>query len=402
MTLTTLKPETAEQAAETVRWALAAGETLDVAGTSSKRGLGRPMQTAYTLDLSDLSGIVDYAPEELVLTAKAGTPIAEVRALLKSRRQQLAFEPQDLGALFGGMPDQGTLGGTLACGLAGPRRISAGSARDHALGFEGINGRGELYKAGGRVVKNVTGYDVPKLLVGSFGTLTVLTEISIKVLPAPEETATLVLTGLDNNEAIAALTKAMQSPYDVTGAAHLPAAIAARSRVGAIAAAGTAATLVRLEGFAPSVVARVAALKDELQSTDVLDCDASLALWAEIRDVAVFAGDQQRHIWKISVPPSEAAHIAQAIQAELAAELYFDWGGGLIWVATHPDAEAAALRAALGLYGHATLIRAPDNIRATRDVFQPLAAPVMALSRRVKESFDPRGILSPGRMYAGV
>ncbi|WP_247877318.1 FAD-binding protein, partial [Azospirillum brasilense] len=288
MTVTTFKPDSAAQAADAVRWALSEGTPLDVAGSGSKRGLGRPIETACTLNLSGLSGVVAYEAEELVLTALAGTPMAEILPMLAERRQQLAFEPQDLGPLLGQPEGQGTLGGVIACGLAGPRRISAGSARDHTLGIAGVNGRGDLYKGGGKVVKNVTGYDVPKLMAGSFGTLTVLTELTVKVLPAPEDCRTLLLAGREDAGAVAALTAALQSPYDVSGAAHLPAAVAARSHVRTVAAAGGAVTLVRVEGFGPSVAARVAALKEELGADAVLDLDESRAVWREVRDVAYF------------------------------------------------------------------------------------------------------------------
>lgn len=407
MTVTTFKPDSAVQAADAVRWALSEGTPLDVAGSGSKRGLGRPIQTAYTLDLSGLSGVVAYEAEELVLTARAGTPMAEILPMLAERRQQLAFEPQDLGPLFGQPEGQGTLGGVVASGLAGPRRISAGSARDHTLGIEGVNGRGDLYKGGGKVVKNVTGYDVPKLMAGSFGTLTALTELTVKVLPSPEDSRTLLLAGREDGMAVAALTAALQSPYDVSGAAHLPAGVAARSQVRGVAGAGGAVTLVRVEGFGPSVAARVAALKEELGADAVLDREESLAVWKEVRDVAFFCphpgGNDARHVWKISVQPSEGPRVAESIRWALDAELYFDWGGGLLWVAAVPAPDAAAvIRGALGAAGHATLIRAPEDARAAAEVFHPLSDPVMALSRRVKESFDPCGILNPGRMYAGV
>ncbi len=403
MTATTIRPDTAAQAAEAVRWALSAGEPLEVAGTGSRRGLGRPLQTGHTLDLSGLSGVVAYEPEELVLTARAGTPLGVLLPMLAERRQQLSFEPPDLGPLYGLPEGLGTLGGLVACGLAGPRRISAGSARDHALGIEGVNGRGELYKGGGKVVKNVTGYDLPKLMAGSFGTLTAFTELTVKVLPAPEDTRTLLLAGRTDAAAVEALTRAMQSPHEVSGAAHLPAGIAARSRLRALSGVGGAATLVRLEGFGPSVAARTAALKEELGADAVLDRADSLAAWAEIRDARAFAGDRERHVWKLSVPPADGPRVAGALRERLDADLYYDWAGGLIWAAVLPaPGGAAAVRAAVGAAGHATLVRAPDDARAATEVFPPLPEPLLALSRRVKESFDPRGILSPGRMYAGV
>lgn len=394
MTITTLKPETAAQVTDAVRWALSAGEPLEILGSGSRRGLGRPVQAAHALDLSGLSGVIAYEPEELVLTALAGTPMDTIRAMLSDRGQHLAFEP----------PEGGTLGGLVASGLAGPRRISAGSARDHTLGIAGVSGRAEAYKGGGKVVKNVTGYDVPKLMAGSFGTLTALTEITVKVLPAPEDTATLLLFGLDDSAAVAMLDRALRSPYEVSGAAHLPAATAARSGVFEVAGAGGSVTLVRLEGFGPSVAARVTMLREELRADAVLGRDESLALWREVRDGAGLgegAGGNAPHLWKLSVPPSAGPSTVAAIRRTLDVEVFYDWGGGLVWLAAPPD-SAATIRAALSAGGHATLVRAPEAVRAVSDVFQPLPDPLMALSRRVKESFDPKGILNPGRMYAGL
>lgn len=397
MTITTLKPENAAQAADAVRWALSAGEPLEILGSGSRRGLGRPVQAGHALDLSGLSGVVAYEPEELVLTALAGTPMDLIRSMLAERGQHLAFEP----------PEGGTLGGLVASGLAGPRRISAGSARDHTLGIAGVSGRAEAYKGGGKVVKNVTGYDVPKLMAGSFGTLTALTEITVKVLPAPEDTATLLLFGLDDSAAVAMLDRALRSPYEVSGAAHLPAGIAARSQVAAVAGAGGAVTLVRLEGFGPSVAARVTMLREELRADAVLGRDESLAIWREVRD-GVGLGEgrgggtrSDPHLWKLSVPPSTGPTTVDAIRRTLDVEVFYDWGGGLVWLAAPPD-SGATIRAALTAGGHATLVRAPEAVRAVSDVFQPLPEPLMALSRRVKESFDPKGILNPGRMYAGL
>ncbi|MBP2302370.1 FAD-binding protein [Azospirillum picis] len=424
MTTTTLKPETAGQVTDAVRWALSAGEPLELVGAGSRRGLGRPVQAAHALDLSGLTGVVAYEPEELVLTALAGTPMAEIRALLAGRGQHLAFEPPDIETGTGG-----TLGGLVASGLAGPRRISAGSARDHTLGIAGVSGRGEAYKGGGKVVKNVTGYDLPKLMAGSFGTLTALTEITVKVLPAPEDTATLLLFGLDDPTAIDALGEALRSPYEVSGAAHLPAGIAARSGVPALARAGGAVTLVRLEGFGPSVAARVAMLRPELRADAVIGREESLAAWREVRDAAWFAGvgadgplpnppppsspstasagegrgggSGDGHLWKLSVPPAAGPATVAIIRRTLDVEVVYDWGGGLVWLAAPPD-SGPAIRAALTVGGHATLVRAPEAARAAAEVFQPLPGPLMALSRRVKDSFDPNGILNPGRMYAGL
>ncbi len=415
MTTTILKPETDAQLVDAVRWALSADEPLELLGQGTRRGLGRPVRTAHALDLSGLSGVLAYEPEELVLTARAGTPMAEITALLGERAQHLAFEP----------PDGGTLGGLIACGLAGPRRIAAGSARDHTLGIAGVSGRGERYKGGGKVVKNVTGYDLPKLMAGSFGTLTAFTELTVKVLPAPEDTATLLLFGLDDAAAVGALDQALRSPYDVSGAAHLPDGLAARSGVAGVAKAGGPVTLVRLEGFGPSVAARVAALRADLRADAVLDAPESRAVWRELRDAAFlggvfpasilasptpdaegWGGGNGPKLWKLSVPPASGPSVVAAIRGALgpagaAVEAFYDWGGGLVWLLAPPE-SATAIRRAVGTQGHATLIRAPQEVRATVDVFQPLPDPLMALTRRVKSSFDPMGILNPGRLYPGV
>ena len=398
--MTVFRPDTPEQTAEAVRWALSSEAPLEILGQGSKRGLGRPAEAEHGLDLSGLSGVIAYEPEELILTARAGTPMAEILPLLAGRRQQLAFEAPDYGPLYGEPAGRGTLGGLIAAGLAGPRRIKDGAARDHTLGLEAVNGRGELYRCGAKVVKNVTGYDVPKLLAGSFGTLSVLTEVTVKVLPAPETAATLVLSGRDDPRGVAALGAALRSPYEVSGAVHLPAPVTARSAVARVAGAGTALTLVRVEGFGPSVGARVAALKEELGCDGVLDVGETVLLWAELRDVVCFL-QPDTLLWKLSVAPAEAARVAEAIRAAATADLFYDWGGGLLWVSVPDAASAPAIRAAVGS-GHATLVRAPDTVRTAVGAFHPPAEPVLALSRRVKAAFDPRGLFNPGRMYAGV
>lgn len=401
MPLTTFRPTTAAQAADAVRWALSNAEPLEILGQGSKRGLGRPVQAAHALDLTGLSGVVAYEPEELVLTAAAGTPMAEIAVLLAANRQRFAFEPPDYGPLYGLPAGRGTLGGVIAAGLAGPRRVQGGAARDHTLGVEAVNGRAELFRAGAKVVKNVTGYDLPKLMAGSFGTLAVLTEVTVKVLPAPETAATLVLAAADLGAAVRALGTALRSPHEVSGAAVLPAAVAARSAVAPVARAGGTLALVRVEGVGPSVTARAAALKDELGCDGVLGGDDSAVLWREIGDVAYFAGGDA-HVWRLSVPPAGGPAVAAAITRALPAELYLDWGGGLIWIAT-ADADAAApIRAAVGGNGHATLVRAPDAVRAAVPVFHPEPEPLAALARRVKAGFDPAGVFNPGRMHAGV
>jgi len=378
---------------------------LEVAGAGSKRVIGRPSQTDITLDLSGLTGVTLYEPEELVLSAKAGTPLSEIEALLDKNNQQLAFEPMDYGPLLGGNAGQGTIGGAIAVNLSGPRRIKAGAARDHFLGVTGVTGRAETIKSGGRVVKNVTGYDMCKLLAGSWGTLAAMTDVTIKVLPKAETEASVIVAGLDDARACAAMAAAMGSACDVSGAAHMPDHVASWFD-GLPKPEST--TALRLEGFAPSVKHRkeaLAALMKPFGPVMLLDEKESRALWQSVRQVKPFAADaaRARPLWRVSTAPSKGHEIAAAITP--AAQMFYDWAGGLIWVAMPfaDEPDAGSIRSAVkSVGGHATLIRAPAAVRASVDVFEPQPEALRALGKRVKESFDPKGVLNPGRMWAGV
>ncbi len=409
-----LAPADADGLADAVRWAVAGEHPLEVVAGGSKRGLGRPVQSAATLSLAAFDGIVDYEPSELVLTAQAATPLAAVEAALAAERQMLAFEPADYAPLLGSgngdrrrAPSGATLGGALACNLSGPRRIKAGAARDHFLGTHAVSGRGERFKTGGRVVKNVTGYDVCKLLAGSHGTLALMHEVTVKVLPAPERTRTVLVFGLEPAAAVEALGAALGSAHEVSGAAHMPAEAAARSAVSYVAGAGAAVTAVRVEGFPASVDARCQALRDLLGrfgAVEELHSKNSGTLWREIRDVRAFA-DESGPLWRLSLPPASGAEAAARVAEQVEARALFDWGGGLVWLAVGDaeDAGEAAVRAAAAFAGgHATLVRAAAPVRAARAVFQPQAPSVAALTARIKRAFDPAGVLNPGRMYAGV
>ncbi len=398
-----LKPRDAKTIEHAVVWALAEGKTLEIAGHGSKRGIGRPSQSDITLDLSGLTGVTLYEPEELVLSARAGTPIAEIERLVADKGQELAFEPMDYGPLLGGVAGAGTIGGVLAANLSGPRRIKAGAARDHFLGVSAVSGRGETFKSGGRVVKNVTGYDLCKLMAGSYGTLGVMTEVTIKTLPRAETEATILLIGLDDQRATRAMVEAMGSSCDVSGAAHLPADIA--GQIPELAGLQPV-TALRLEGVAPSVAHRSRVLADILKGYGALETcgpEVSQGLWRLIRDVRPLCGDD-RPVWRVSTAPMQGIAVASSAAAAGAA-YFFDWGGGLVWIAMPPsdDAGSAVIRPAVAAAGgHATLVRAPAAIRAAVAVFDPQEAGVAALAQRVKDSFDPKGILNPGRMWAGV
>ena len=404
--LPTFQPRDGDEIAAFLREHSLAGSAVLARGGGSKAAFGTPPRGGETvLDLSSLSGITLYEPGELVLTARAGTKIAEIAAAVAEKGQCLAFEPPEFGALLDG--GTSTLGGTVASGWSGPRRIKAGAVRDHVLGALAVGGDGEVFKSGGRVVKNVTGFDLPKLLSGSHGTLAVMTDITIKVLPAPEATRTLVVLGLDADAAIRWLSNVLGGPFEVTGAAHLPQGVCGRSAVDAVAKTGMSATLIRLEGFGLSVADRFAALEARLGQGNPhlgLDDEACAVLWREIRDVAAFVGTD-RIVWRLSLPATDAARTVAAIAKATGAEAFYDWGGGLVWLSLPndglSDGHAETVRRLLPS-GHATLMRAPAEIRGKATIFQPPAPALAALQQRVKAAFDPRGILAPGHLVVNA
>jgi glycolate oxidase FAD binding subunit len=398
-----IRPSSAEELREAVVWAAAEETPLEIQGAGTKRAFGRPVEAEVEVALSGLQGIRLYEPAELVMSAKAGTPLAEIEARLADNRQQLAFEPPDYGALLGGAPGRATIGGVIACNLSGPRRIKSGAARDHFLGVQAVTGRGDLIKSGGRVVKNVTGYDLCKLFAGSFGTLVAMTEVTFKVVPAPEHETTLLLRARARPSGFAALRMAMSSAADVAGAAYLPAPVAFRSAVPAVAAAAADLAALRLEGPAPSVRARAQGLRALLGAEgeiDELTPEQSGVLWREIRDVVLLPAEAP--LWRVSVPPADGAPLLEALERVLRLAFLADWAGGLLWLAVDDadDAGAAEIRAHLARSGgHATLVRASPGLRAAVPVFQPQEPPLARLSARVKDSFDPKRILNRGRMY---
>jgi len=399
--LSVYRPTDEKQLAEIISAALAQEEPLEVVAGGSKRGLGRPLQTPHTLDVSAFSGIRNYEPEELVLSAGAATSLDEIEKALRAKNQMLAFEPGDWRALLGSTNQNQTLGGIIACNLAGPRRIRQGAARDHFLGFQGVSGRGEGFKAGGRVVKNVTGYDLCKLIAGSYGTLAVMTEITVKVLPLPEATRTIALKGLDVARSVAAMIRGLNSSHELSGAAHLP------------ESPGGALTLLRVEGPVPSVEARAAALREELKifgQAAIMGDDDSKTLWIAIRDGAPLGAgplglDGDSVLWRVSLAPTSAPGFIEALGRAIDFKYFLDWGGGLVWLAVKggEDGGASAIRAALGPdQGHATLIRGSVALRASVPVFQPLAPALAALTARVKDGFDPKRVLNRGRLYPEI
>jgi glycolate oxidase FAD binding subunit len=394
------EPANVVEAAEIIAAAAAEGQGLEILAGGSKLGYGRAMRPAHQLRISRIRGVVDYEPAELRLTALAATPMADIEDLLEGAGQMLAFEPIHWRAVFGeGHP---TLGGVIACNLAGPRRVRAGAARDHFLGFSAVNGSGEIWKAGGKVVKNVTGYDMCKLQCGAFGTLSLLTELTIRVMPKPEASSSLIFPGLADEGAIVLLTQALNSPFEVSAAAHLPPASARRCGF------ADAVTALRLEGPKPSTAFREEALLKLLPGGEKLGEQKSLRLWREVGAVAPLPSEAASCLWRICPTPSASPAILRDIPAVFdSAEMFYDWGGGLVWLSlsadeTGPDGGAGIVRAAVRKAGgHATLIAAPEYMRLSAPVFEPQPAPLAALTRRIKANFDPCGVLNPGRMQEG-
>nr|USU32564.1 FAD-binding protein [Methylobacterium sp. OTU13CASTA1] len=396
------EPHDADAAADIVRAAADRAERLRLVGGGTKAGIGRPAgypasEDEATLSTAGLSGITLYEPAEMVVSALAGTPLAEVQALLAGRGQMLPFEPMDHRGLMGthGTP---TFGAVASTNNSGPRRINAGAARDSLIGVRFVNGRGEIIKSGGRVMKNVTGLDLVKLMAGAWGTLGLLTEVTFKVLPVQERVSTLVFSGLDDARAVAALSAALGSPFELTGAAHLPAGIGGPE----------ARTAMRVEGFSDSVAYRLGELTKLLKrfgAPEIVEGDTGTALWTGIRDAALLAEPADAAIWRLSTAPTHGPALAAAIAAERDARWFYDWGGGLIWLATaaEGDAGAATVRAAVKAQGgHATLVRAPDAVRAAVPVFEPLSEPLMRITAGLKAAHDPMGVFNPGRMYAEI
>jgi glycolate oxidase FAD binding subunit len=381
---------------------LTASRAVLIRGGGSKAGFGRAKTGGETiLDLGGLDGITVYEPDELVLTAQAGTKLAEIAAVLNERGQHMAFEPPDFSGLFG-TNAKSTLGGMVASGWSGPRRIKSGAVRDHVLGATAIGGEGQVFRSGGRVVKNVTGFDLPKLLTGSHGGLAAVTELTIKVLPAPQDVRTLLLLGLDAQAAMRALSDALGGAYDVSGASHLPAAASVRSAIAKVAASGASITAIRLEGFGPSVIDRFQSLQARFAAIEqlFLDREDSVILWKEIRDLAPLIAPEAI-VWRLSAPPMEGVRTVMEIAQRAPCEAIYDWSGGLIWLMFSQDNDAAGdghaalVRATLSA-GHATLMRASEAVRAVAPIFQPQPPALAALTRRVRAAFDPGGVFASG------
>jgi glycolate oxidase FAD binding subunit len=382
--------------------AAGAGTRLEIRGHGSRQGIGDPITAGAVLDLSRLSGIIAYEPDELVLTVRAATALSEITDLIAGRGQHLAFEPPDFGPLFQRPAGRGSLGGAMAIGIGGPRRLKAGGPRDHLLGFRGINGLGEVIVGGGRVVKNVTGFDLPKLMAGSFGTLGVLTEITVKVMPRHQVRCSLVMTGLSEPEGLDLLRRAMAQAGPVSAGALLPAPLA-RSLI-PDGTTDASAVLLRFEGVPPSVTAALDALSRGRPpaSCQRLDSEACAAVWSGVGGGWGLAGEAGP-ICRISLPPAQAAAVGAAVRSTGANALQYDnFGAVLLVVAPDTDTAVNDLRHAVRAVtadSHLTVIR---QGRYLAPAFAPAAPGVAALTRRIKASLDPHDLFNPGRLPGGT
>lgn len=381
---------------------------VEIVGHGALRNAGRPCDAGVVISTASMRGITLYEPTELVMSVRAGTPLVEVEAELASRGQMLPFEPIDIGPTTGSQAGALSIGGVFATNFSGSRRVATGSARDHLLGVQGVNGRAEHFKSGGRVMKNVTGLDVARGMTGSWGTLAVLTDVTFKVVPLPESMLTLVYRNLPDDLAIEALTTAMGTPFEVSGAVHLPKGAAARLQHAKLKALDQSLTLLRLENFAASIAYRKEKVAEALKVFGTpleFGVEDTWSIWGELRQLSVMPFSTTTSLWRISTVPTKAPEIVAAIKKFMPAEAFYDWSGGLIWleVPAAADAGAADVRRAVAVRGgHATLIRATSDVRANVDVFEPMKPEVERLTRGIKAAFDPLGILNPGRQYANI
>ena len=399
------KPTTEDEISNIVRECYKKGIPIEINGLKSKNKIGRNFQAEKTLDLSNYSGIIDYKPEELYIKVKAGTPLEEINIALEKNNQQLAFEPTDFGFIFEGKKNLGTMGGVMSCNFAGPRRFKVGSVRDHVLGFRGINGKGEIIKSGGTVVKNVTGYDLSKILSGSFGTLTILSEIAIKVLPKPLCNKTLVIDNPHLKKAIEYLNLALSSSSDVSGGAFYPEIFRNYFSLNDLTIKG-ALTAIRVEGPQNSVNQRIDKLKKELKvNTDevsVLETQQSNLFWKNTQNLSVFSNIKNNLI-RLVVPPSSTFDLLQKMK-KYQINYFIDWGGNLIWVEIN-KINTKILKEINDIVreyqGYLTVIKIEEHLKAQVDIFaiDPIK---YKISEKIKKSFDPKRILNPGKMYIGI
>ena len=389
------------------------GIPIELIGSGSKSKMGKPLQCSKTLNLSKLNGIIEYLPEELYIKVQACASIKQIQEELKKNNQQLAFEPIDFGYLLNGKSNYGTVAGCVACNISGPRRFKAGSVRDHVLGFRGINGKGEIIKSGGTVVKNVTGYDLSKLICGSYGTLVALTEITLKVLPAAESGKTLIIHNQNIESATHFLDKAISSSNDISGATFLPIEpkvpgcvmnIEQTFKLNDLKHKGSL-TAIRIEGSKNSIDQRIKNLINELKIMDlnksILETYQSEIFWNKVKNLESFSSSNNS-ILRIVIPPSECVKLVYQLSNKY--KYYLDWGGALMWMEAFELSEEmfeSIRKKVVKLGGYVTMIKNSDYLPYVEDVFT-ISRDRFNISQNIKKRFDPKRILNPGKMYTGI
>jgi glycolate oxidase FAD binding subunit len=399
-------PDNLNEMLSVIAEAMADGTPLSVSGCASKSDWGYAIADARPVSVDRWAGIIDYQPDELILTVRAGTPMTEINKTLANKNQMLGFEPPDPSVLFAktDLSNKGSIGGVLATNSSGSRRLTAGAARDFLLGFEAASGRGERFRSGGKVVKNVTGYDLSKLICGSFGTLAIMDELTLKTLPRPEVSKSVLIPAVDLAAAVRHIAAILATPHEPSAAAILPSDIVALASLDSSLDCGQMLAVIRFEGFAISVNDRVNAVLSLYPDGDSIDDAASQTLWQAIGNTALLA-DAAGDIWKLSCAPSAAPSVINALPDEWPLRYYADWAGGLLWLDVPSGGVAGTiLRQVLADHGggFAQLIRDAGNTRSLVPPFQPLPSPQLALHKRIKAAFDPKGILNPGRMHHAI
>jgi len=400
-----LKPNNEAELQQIIKFCYRKDLPIEIIGTGSKTNIGKKLQCAKLLDMSNISGIVNYKPEELYITVKAGTSFAFIQEELKKNNQHLAFEPINFSQLFNGNSGEGTIGGTLSCNFSGSRRFKVGSARDHILGFKGYNGKGEKIKSGGTVVKNVTGYDFSKLVTGSFGTLIVLSEVTLKVLPLPSDTKTIIISGLPLEHSLGVMGSALSSSHDPSGAVFYPEHFRNNFIFNDLTHPGSI-TGIRVEGTKISTDKRIDNLFEDLSmrnhKTTILDNTQSAIFWEDTRALKVFS-KPENSLMRVVIPPAETTNLINRLKT-FHANHFFDWGGALVWLEldylSYQKIEQIRQRV-LDVGGYLTVIKSKDSLKDSAELFtiDPIK---FKISQNIKKSFDPKRIFNPGRMYTGI
>jgi glycolate oxidase FAD binding subunit len=409
----TYYPEDELQVSDVVKELYKKNQPTELIGTGTKNFIGNKIQSAKKLSLSKLSGIVEYLPQELYIKVKANTPLELVEKELEKNNQELAFEPIDFGFIQSGISNKGTIAGYLACNYAGSRRFKVGSVRDHVLGFRGVNGKGDIIKSGGTVVKNVTGYDLSKLIAGSFGTLVALTEITLKVLPKKKLSNTITIYTEEKKLINELFEKISSSSSEISGAVYIPEEPMSESydhnkemifKFNDLKFKGSFLAL-RLEGDKISIDEKIRALTDELKlnklKSTILDVYQSTPFWKKINNLELFKLTKN-NLLRVVIPPSQGNKLMQYLGNKY--KYYIDWCGSLYWieVPANKTSKVGEIKKLIKeLEGYLTIIKTSNEFDYEETIFT-VDDTRLLISEKIKKSFDPKRIFNPGKMYRGI